>query len=195
MAQARAWLEVAFVLGILGVLPQPAVAQSQFAFGAVHEYIAAAHLLSEEEASLPPNLMATPVYRDVLASMTRRSPTFRRQCQRIGGENRLTVILQPASPAGLLGNRAITHIVRQPSGSLSATIGISPLENQVELIAHELEHIIEQLDEVDLASRAALPNTGVRAIDTSRNLFETARATEVGLRVAQECRAVDRHAD
>ncbi len=58
----------------------------------------------------------------------------------------------------------------------------------VEMIAHELEHIIEQLDEVDLAQKARRSRSGVRATDGGRSVFETTRALHVGLRVVQEAR-------
>jgi hypothetical protein len=65
----------------------------------------------------------------------------------------------------------------------------------VELIAHELEHVIEQLDQIDLASLAALRDTGVRHAQGEGVVFETARATQVGLKVTREVRAFDRKAD
>ena len=61
-------------------------------------------------------------------------------------------------------------------------------ENTQELIAHEFEHIIEQLDGVDLAARAALPNTGVTAFGHAADMFETTRAQRTGLKVVSELR-------
>jgi hypothetical protein len=65
-------------------------------------------------------------------------------------------------------------------------VQIQPLEDIPELIAHELEHIIEQLDGVELDVQATLPGTGVRAcVDGS---FETIRATRVGTMVSRQLR-------
>jgi hypothetical protein len=194
MAGARAWRGLAIVSCMLGALSRPAGAQSRSSSGAVHEYVATGTETSELVA-LPSNLIASPTYREVLESMIHGSATFRRQCLRIAGEPRLTIRLQPTTASWTHGARAMTRIVRQPVGLMSATIGIGPLENQVELIAHELEHIIEQLDEVDLASRAALPDTGVHALEAGGTAFETARAVRVGLIVAQEVRASPRRTD
>ena len=182
-----------WVLCILGLAAHPAVAQSRIASDAVHEYVAASSV--SDAVALPPNLVTSPIYRQVLESMIRLSPTFRRQCLRIAAERPLTIALQSVPSVWLHGNRAMTHIVRQSNGTLTATIGINPLENQIELIAHEIEHIIEQLDEIDLPSRAALPNTGVHAIDANGVLFETARAVQIGLRVLNECRVVPKPTD
>ena len=55
-----------------------------------------------------------------------------------------------------------------------------------ELIAHEFEHIIEQLDGVDLGAHAAQPHTGVTAIGHRRDIFETMRAKRAGLKVVSE---------
>jgi hypothetical protein len=84
--------------------------------------------------------------------------------------------------------RATTDVVRDASGKLWADIAIVQLNNDGELIAHELEHIIEQLDDVDLAAKVSQPNSGVRATGDNGNLFETTRAMRVGLQVAREVR-------
>ena len=54
-----------------------------------------------------------------------------------------------------------------------------------ELIAHEFEHIIEQLDGVDLAIMSRLRSTGVKRVGEV-DAFETRRAIVTGLRVARE---------
>ncbi len=53
------------------------------------------------------------------------------------------------------------------------------------LIAHEFEHILEQLDGVDLPSMAARPATGVHAVASSGR-FETDRAIAAGRQVERE---------
>ena len=61
-------------------------------------------------------------------------------------------------------------------------------DDDVELIAHEMEHVIEQLDEIDLPSLADLPDTGVHHTLSAGVTFETSRAAQTGLRVAREVR-------
>jgi hypothetical protein len=66
-------------------------------------------------------------------------------------------------------------------------VEINPLGDFMELLAHELEHVIEQLDGIDLAAKAALARSGVRTcVDGT---FETNRAARVGSLVAVEARA------
>jgi hypothetical protein len=57
-----------------------------------------------------------------------------------------------------------------------------------ELIAHELEHVIEQLDGVDLAAKADTDSSSVKRGDTPEPAYETVRATRMGLAVAAEVR-------
>ena len=71
---------------------------------------------------------------------------------------------------------------------MTATVVIGQATDIVELIAHEIEHIIEQLDEIDLASKATVPHSGVKALDHDGPVFETVRARVIGVRVAQEVR-------
>ena len=58
------------------------------------------------------------------------------------------------------------------------------IEPHPELIAHEFEHIIEQLDGVDLAIMSRLRSTGVKRVNEV-DAFETRRAIVTGLRVAR----------
>jgi hypothetical protein len=139
-----------------------------------------------EHVALPSNLTSPPVYRRVLESMMRASPTFRRQCQRIANDPRVSVQLQLAPSRWTVQARAVTRITRHRGGRLTAIVEIVPLENHVELIAHEFEHVIEQLDEIDLAAKALLGGSGVRLYSAQGTVFETTRATQVGLRVAKE---------
>ncbi len=155
----------------------------------VREYVATDVVPTQLE--LPPNLLLSAFHRSTVEAMIRQSPTFRRQCMRIEGEPRLTIQLNVAAKAWRPDVRAMTRIQRRSAGRLIAVIDIFPLGNHIELIAHEIEHVIEQLDEVDLASRAALRDTAVRAHHSDPQLFETTRATKVGVKVAGEVRTFE----
>jgi hypothetical protein len=176
----------------------PAFAQSsatEFGRGltsltSVREYVATEAV--PRQLSLPANLTVSPMYRPLLEDMLRQSATFRRQCLRIAGEPQVTIQLKIATLPWRSDVRAQTEITRQPGGRLDAFIQIFPLHDNVELIAHEIEHVIEQLDEVDLASRARLPDTGVRSLSDDRHVFETTRALRVGQKVTGEVLALSR---
>jgi hypothetical protein len=126
------------------------------------------------------------MFRPLVESMLRDSPTFRRQCLRISGAQDLTVRLDIRGVPSRLDVRATTKLTRQEHGRLSAVIDISVRHDVEELIAHEFEHIIEQLDGVDLASWARRPHTGVSSLLYDANVFETTRAKRVGLKVVSE---------
>ena len=80
----------------------------------------------------------------------------------------------------------MTRLQRDRAETIEAIVEIkfTSTADAIELIAHEIEHIIEQLDDVDLALRAAYPNSGVKRLDDGT--FETLRAKRVGLKVVEE---------
>ena len=132
---------------------------------------------------IPPNLSVPGSLRPIVESMLERSPMFRRQCRRIASASNLEVRLRNMQEHGI-SSRARTVIARARGGQIVATASIKPLEDVVELIAHELEHVIEHLDGVNLYARAELSGTGVR--QGGDGSFETTRAVHVGRIVARE---------
>jgi hypothetical protein len=150
----------------------------------VHEYVPAG-AARPARMDIPSNFHVNSVYRDLVDNMLDRSPLFRRQMVRIAAASHLTIWLQ-IMPQRVASARATTRFVRKDNGQLTASISINPLDNAVELIAHEMEHVIEQLDDVDLAAQAARPGTGVHTSGTMATVFETTRATRIGRRVAAE---------
>jgi hypothetical protein len=146
---------------------------------------------TDGSTAIPPNLIV-PSFRPLVAEMLRASPTFRGQCQRIANEPLLTVRLGRAVRPLADQSRARTRIGREQSGALVASIEVPPFDNDVELIAHEIEHVVEQLDRIDLASAATRTGTGVQVLSTAPLTFETTRATTIGRRVAEEVRRAAR---
>ena len=105
---------------------------------------------------------------------------------RIAAEPALTVhlVIAGASPASDV--RAMTRMTRNARGASVRCHRYHGFAGTEELIAHEFEHIIEQLDGVDLAARAALRHTGVTPIGHAADMFETTRAQRAGLKVVSE---------
>ena len=184
---------VALTFCAWSMLPRPTIAQSnsgfelaRTSFTSVREYVAAEAIPTQ--LSPPPNIVVSDAYRALLDSMLRDSPTFRRQCLRIGAEATLIVYLKVEPLRVRSDFRATTNVTRQPNGRLVAHIVIAPLTDVVELIAHEFEHVIEQLDGVDLVALAALPRSGVHEDAGFPETFETVRATRMGRKVTAEVR-------
>jgi len=178
------------------VLPmRPAIAQTNSGFERTHtSFTSVRQYVADKTAparlALPPNFIVPDNFCPGIESMLHDSATFRRQCLRIAGEPRLMIHLIFATPSTRSDVRAVTTITREHDGRRVAHIAITPRQDLVELIAHEFEHIVEQLDGVDLAAQAARPRTGVHAQSGPSEMFETVRATRVGLRVAGEMRGL-----
>ena len=138
-------------------------------------------------ADVPPNIVVPSVQLPLIRAMLQRSSTFRRQCLRIANTPDLIITIERGH-AGVPGMRARTHIRRQPNGMLLAAVQVVSSNDFEELIAHEFEHVIEQLDGIDLSSRARVASTGVSRASGGANTFETLRAKRVGETVFAEVR-------
>jgi len=176
---------------VLFAMSAPCAAQgSRTSLTVMQEYVPAA--LVSDHVAIPDNLQVDPIYRPLLESMLEGSVTFRRQCVRLASERQLTVRLHPSGSFWTRGARALTEVVRGAGGTLEAEIVLARFDDEVELIPHEIEHVIEQLDRIDLSSMAQLPDTGVRHTVSADGAFETSRAAQTGLRVAREVREARR---
>ena len=81
--------------------------------------------------------------------------------------------------------RALTEIQRRSGGRVDAFVKVGVCAASGELIAHEIEHILEQLDGVDLPVKSRLRGSGVRRL-ADLQAYETTRAIVTGRRVARE---------
>jgi len=149
---------------------------------AVRTYVAGRTAL-HEDAECAPNLDLAASYRSLVAELVSRSPTFRRQCARLAAAPHLTIILRNGPPDG---NRAgaLTRIQTR-EGRVEAVVEVGLSARTAELIAHEVEHIIEQLDGIDLRSKSRLRASGVRRV-WHLDAYETTRAIATGQRVVRE---------
>jgi len=118
-----------------------------------------------------------------VGAMLASSHTFRTQCRRIADARRLRVVIRIDPALAEWRYRARTTIGRVATGEMLACVQISLRHNPIEWIAHEFEHLVEQLDGVSLPSLEAA-NKGVW-FSTVR-MYETARAIAAGRTVAEE---------
>ena len=134
-------------------------------------------------ATLPSNLTAVAFFQTDLERIWLSSPTFRRQCRRLASAPHLRVNLLLEDLARRPSSYHARAAMRRQKGVLvSVDIHIARLHDPVELIAHEIEHVVEQLDEIDLEVHAGSGNVWKR----EDGAFETRRAVEVGRRVAHD---------
>jgi Tol biopolymer transport system component len=129
----------------------------------------------------PRNLVVAPPLQPVFERLWEASPTFRRQCARIAAARSLTVRVlpedRPKQPS-ILARSALTF---RGASLTSADVYVDPTPDAPQLLAHEFEHILEQLDGVNLAEQV-----GNGAVWSANNHFETQRAAEAGWRAARE---------
>ena len=133
----------------------------------------------EDPPGLPANVTGGP-FQSTLEIMWRASPTFRQQCSRIAAQPNLAVHLrsEPARGPALL--RARTELSRRDGVLILAEVVIVDLRGQIELIGHEVEHVIEQLEGLELRE------TTCDAHEYRTSAHESCRAIEAGRRIAHE---------
>jgi len=138
--------------------------------------------------ALPTNLIVPATMRSVIDAMLRSSPFFRRQCLRIANAPQATVALSWLHSTNSTQGRARTVVTTTATGRRIALIAIPTADDQFELIAHELEHVIEQLDDIDLRTLAKVPSSGVQRCEGREEAYETVRAIRAGRTVSAEVR-------
>ena len=87
------------------------------------------------------------------------SATFREQCRTLGAA-RAVVIVRAASSRETL--RADARITVSDDGTLLARIRINPGSRVLEYLAHELEHVVERVEGVDLLLESRRGGSRVR---------------------------------
>ena len=136
---------------------------------------------------LPPNLIINPELNGIVAHMLRSSPRFRGQRDRIRASPRVRVrlALEHYPVHRLIRHaRAQCDMERHEFGALIATIRIWSRPDAVELIAHELEHVLEAAEGTNYRALAIMQPSSVWRV--SGGQYETARAIDMGLRVKRE---------
>jgi hypothetical protein len=137
---------------------------------------------SPEPAS---NFHVDEILQPLVSALLTKSDTFRRQWDTINASPLIRVRVR--SIIGLQDEsraRARGQVSRYAHGSMRATIEIPSAADVTELLPHELEHVIEQLEGVDLRGLAQRGEQGV--VEVRRGMYETARARAAGLQVVRE---------
>jgi hypothetical protein len=134
-------------------------------------------------AILPPGSFVAPAVKRLVEQLWLASPTFRRQCARLR-QGPATVAISLDFPRHKVNANAESEISRGPG--LHASIHLRAADaSVVEHLAHEIEHVLEQLDGVDLPLAVAKRLSGASFAGRA-GTFETARAIAIGRLVARE---------
>jgi hypothetical protein len=142
-------------------------------------------------ADLPPDF-PTKIWvqsnlRETVSRMWAASPTFRRQCLRVqrAGAVQVQLRLDPQL-ANDPEHRATCELRLYTSGGIIARVKVAP-ERTTELIAHEMEHVCERLDGINVEEEARAHRPGYYRMDAEQHWsYETDRAIRVGRQVMAE---------
>jgi len=133
----------------------------------------------------PANIHVDPLLQPLVAKLLERSPTLRRQWQAIGSSRiiRVSLISTPLLRESASA-RARTEISRYASGAVRAVVVLPTAADITELLPHVLEHVLEQIEGLDLPALAKQGESGVDEI--GRGVFETERARNAGFDALHE---------
>ena len=182
----RRWLMVPLALFLWATFALSGCVSAQPKSGPLVSVVGATQEMpGTRSGALPRNLNASETLGPVLLTMWQRSRTFRAQCARIERAPSLQLVLTQVRGRQASRGGAHTQFTRS-NHRLHAAVAVSlDLSSNalIELIAHELEHVIEQLDGVQLTGR-----TQKGVFRNANDTFETARAAHIGQQVASEVR-------
>jgi hypothetical protein len=144
--------------------------------------------ISNVPIGFPTNIVVQPELRPAIAQLWAGSPTFRAQCLKIGEHKRyrVAVVLEPSLSLSRTF-RARCVLRAYTSGFVTARVMVPRNHLAEELIPHELEHVVEHIEGINVKQAAGRYGTG--AYDAGGGQIETIRAMEAGRRARQELEA------
>lgn len=131
----------------------------------------------------PCRLVVKPTLRGVVEKAWPRSPTLQRQCHDLLVAGAVVDLEWGKSHDSLV--RARTQMELTDDGVVVAHVSVPPVSEAIQLVAHELEHVIELTQRVDYAAESRRPGSGVWQ---THGIYETQRAIDAERQVARELR-------
>jgi hypothetical protein len=138
---------------------------------------------SVEPLDLPRNLRVPENMRPLLMRMLQTSPTFRRQIAVLAAKPAVRVSVMYGGIRGDRNYHALSTVRKHQWGAMLVDTTIFVPTDLVEIIAHELEHVCEQMEGVDLRELSRRKGVGVYDLNGH---FETARAIRAGQNATRE---------
>jgi hypothetical protein len=139
---------------------------------------------------LPPNVRLSRDIHKRVKIMLQRSPTFRAQCQRLAEAPWVHVLVRYTVQFDSSTYRARSTFRRPQPELLIAMVDLSATADPAMWLAHEFEHLLEQMDGVDMAKLTADP---LQAWEVRTQMFETRRAIRAGQAVSDEVHVKRQH--
>ena len=132
----------------------------------------------------PDTIRISPELIPSITAMLQASPTFREQYQRIVTTPKLILNARTDMTFMHRAFRARSCMRRYDSGLLVVSMDIAPGAEQAEWLAHEFEHVLEQIEGLSLPTLAAHGHR--ETWFSSDQMVETSRATRAGRLVRAE---------
>jgi len=146
--------------------------------------VSSSGLQDSTPARIPPwpcRLIVKPTLLGVVEEAWERSSTLRHQCRELADAHSVVVLVWRKSADSQ--SRATTRMGLDSAGVVVAMVSVPPVSDAIELVAHELEHVLEKARGLDLAAESRRRDTGVWQAFGG---FESQRAIDVGRQVARE---------
>ena len=174
-------------------LARPAVAGERpfgFTVDGASDLVATDAPCTAASQQLPTNVHVDADVMPRIRQMLQRSPTFREQCQRLAANLwvHVAVRLDPTFH-DRHAIRAATVIQRPQAKLIIAVVSLQGLADPAMWVSHEFEHLIEQIEAVDVAS---LADQRILAWPSGSGMYETLRAIRAGEAVLGEVRGHER---
>jgi hypothetical protein len=131
----------------------------------------------------PCRLIPVSTLRRVVEKGMERSETIRRQCDELATAGAVVNLQWETTTDSKSHARTGIGV---HGGVVVATVKLPPLGDTIVLMAHELQHVVEQTRGLDLAAEVKRPNSGVW--EAYGGHYETQAAVDVSRRVGQELR-------
>jgi hypothetical protein len=128
----------------------------------------------------PCRLVVQPPLLNVVQDAWQRSPTLQGQCRKLADAR---AVVQFEWGKAETYARAATRIGRDSKGVIVAMVSVPPVSGVIELVAHEIEHVLEWVEGRDLPGEARRGGSGVWEAFGG---FETQRAIDIGRQAARE---------
>jgi hypothetical protein len=161
--------------------------QVQWPLPGAESSASSAAFIGEPLTVLPPNLKVPNDLRPLLEQALQRSPTFQRQMKTLLRTQRVRMSVVYGGLRGLRLFQAQSTVTHHEWGALVVDTTLYAPADMVELVAHETEHVCEQIEGLNLPSLAGRRDTGVYDVGGH---FETLRAIAAGRRVSREAQGL-----
>ncbi len=139
---------------------------------------------SDVDGVMPSHVIVREPFPHLLGEMLALSPTFRAQCARLAAATQLRVVMRLDLRSCRSDYAATTVFTYERNGDLLARIDFQLRPNYVATVAHEIEHVLEQLDRWQLRVLARTSGSGVCEVEPGT--FETDRAVRAANAVEDE---------